>query len=140
MNAETKPAGAATEFGEPETVQVKATPKHIVNGSAAIASVIAAMITPRAVRRSFHQQLPKAIEGDADIERIRRAQEKRARKAAKRVPNVGVDDVVSPYDAAQRERDALADRRAVFERDCSCHIAPPCNNCITYSELFPEEL
>lgn len=31
------------------------------------------------------------------------------------------------------------ERRIVFERNCSCHICPPCSNCLEYSELFPEE-
>jgi hypothetical protein len=30
------------------------------------------------------------------------------------------------------------DRRQMFEKNCSCHIAPPCGNCIEHSDLFPE--
>lgn len=30
-------------------------------------------------------------------------------------------------------------RRATFEKGCSCHISPPCGNCVEHSELFPEE-
>lgn len=29
-------------------------------------------------------------------------------------------------------------QREDFEKNCSCHIHPPCSNCIEYSELHPE--
>lgn len=29
--------------------------------------------------------------------------------------------------------------RLEFVRDCSCHLSPPCDNCIDHSRLFPEE-
>lgn len=47
-----------------------------------------------------------------------------------------------PEDKAEREKLGLTeeqyDRRLDFERNCSCHISPPCWNCVTYSELYPE--
>lgn len=76
-------------------------------------------------RASFHQKLPRAIEDSKDVERIAAAEAKRKRKAAKRKPTADVQ--------------ALEDERSAFERECSCHISPPCGNCIEHSRLFPEE-
>jgi len=30
------------------------------------------------------------------------------------------------------------ERRMAFERECTCHLSPPCGNCIDQAELFPE--
>ncbi|KKM84389.1 hypothetical protein LCGC14_1299500 [marine sediment metagenome] len=35
--------------------------------------------------------------------------------------------------------DMFGAEREAFERNCSCHLNPPCQNCIDYTELFPEE-
>jgi len=44
---------------------------------------------------------------------------------------------------AEREKLGLDleqyEARLGFERDCSCHVNPPCSNCIEHSELFPDE-
>ena len=34
--------------------------------------------------------------------------------------------------------DDMLTRRILFEKNCSCHLSPPCSNCLEHSELFPE--
>ena len=59
-------------------------------------------------------------------------------------PDYQSEEGEHPEDKAEREKLGLDedqyDRRLAFERNCSCHISPPCCNCIEYGELFPDEI
>ena len=58
-------------------------------------------------------------------------------------PGLLAIDHEHPDDRAERDRLGLTldqyDDRLSFERNCSCHLNPPCSNCIEHSELFPDE-
>jgi hypothetical protein len=134
MDEPTNAHDAKIESATPPVRNVDLGPQRrrgVLVGSAAMTALIAMNIQLN--KKPLHVPMPKGIENESDNDRLRAAEEKRQRKAAKRQRTVTheVDgDTVSHEDWLHL--------RKFFVRDCSCHQTPPCKNCMMHADLFPE--